>query len=122
MGSYKDKIIEVIEKENNLNFLEQMLKYIKIDITNVGNDETRVSLTDSWDKRDAYNEKWAIAHKPIQEWHEKNNPCTTCTINKKDHWDDIHYNCELNHTHSCKIMIEHYDKLNEMRGQIKIVE
>ena len=89
-------------------------------IIDVCNDEARDSLIKSWDKRDSDNEKWCIANKPIEEWHEKNNPCPTCTINKKGHWDVIHYNCELNHTHSCKIMIDHYEKLTELRRQNSI--
>jgi hypothetical protein len=88
----------------------------------VCNDVSRINLTNSWDKSDSDNEKWVLLNKPIQEWHVNNNPCPTCTINKKDHWDDIHYNCELNHNHSCKIMIDHYEKLREMRKQINITE
>lgn len=37
---------------------------------------------------------------------DENNPCPTCSINKMDHWDSIHYNCELHHSHSCKILLE----------------
>ncbi len=85
-----------------LNYMKEQNQPFKSDwwsvrIKYVCDDKIRNSLIKSW------------------EWHEKNNPCPICTINKKDHWDSIHYNCELNHTHSCKIMIEHYEKLTELR-------
>lgn len=44
--------------------------------------------------------------KPIYNWRDENNPCPTCSINKMDHYDSIHYNCELHHSHSCKILLE----------------
>lgn len=86
----------------------------------VCDDKKRSSLIKSWDERDSDNEKWSEAYKPIEEWHKKNNPCPTCAINKKDHWDDIHYNCELNHNHSCQIMIDHYENKRKMMHEIKI--
>lgn len=106
-------------KENNQSFKSD---WWNIRTKDVCDDEARDLLIKKWDKRDSDSEKWKIAHKPIQEWHEKNNPCPTCTINKKDHWDSVHYNCELHHTHSCKIMIEHHEKLAEMRRKINISE
>lgn len=77
-------------------------------------DETRNSLIELQDKKVEDHKKWCIAYKPIEEWNKENHPCPNCTINKKDHWDSIHYNCELNHNHSCEIMIKHYEKLTEM--------
>jgi len=113
------QIYEILSymKEHNASFKSD---WWSIPIKYVRDEENRNYLTTEWDKRDSYNQKWSIAYKPIEEWHKKNNPCPTCTINKKDHWDDIHYNCELNHTHQCKIMIEHYEKKGEMMRQIKI--
>jgi len=93
-----------------------------VPIKYVCDESERNSLIDGWDKHGEHNKKWSIAYKPIEEWHKQNNPCPTCTINKKDHWDDIHYNCELNHTHQCKIMIAHYDKKTEMMRSIVIPE
>lgn len=106
-------------KEHNASYKSD---WWSIRVKDICNDATRESLTKSWDSRDDYNLRWAIAYKPLQGWHEKNNPCPTCNINKRDHWDDVHYNCELFHTHQCKIMIEHYDKLREMTRQIKVIE
>lgn len=38
---------------------------------------------------------------PLFKWLSDNNPCINCTDNKRDHWDDVHHNCELCHNHSC---------------------
>lgn len=108
-----------------LNYMKKTNQPFKTEWWSVGikyvcDDEIRDSLVKTWDKRDDDNEKYAIAYKPIQEWHEKNNPCPTCTINKKDHWDSIHYNCELSHNYTCEIMIEHYEKKREMTKKIKL--
>lgn len=102
-------------KETNASFES---KWWGIRAKDLCDDEVRNSLVESWDKQEESHKEWAIKNAPIDEWHKKNNPCPTCTINKKDHWDDIHYNCELYHTHSCSIMIEHYEKLTEMRRRI----
>lgn len=113
------RIYEILKymKENEVGFKSDWWRYTA---KYACDEESRNSLISGWDKRDDDNKKWSIAYKPIEEWHKKNNPCPTCTINKKDHWDDIHYNCEINHTHQCKIMIEHYEKKSEMMRNIKI--
>ena len=111
-------ILDYMKKEN-ASFKSE---WWSVGVKDLCDDESRANLISSWDDRDICNQKLAIAHKPIQEWHEKNNPCPKCEINKKDHWDDIHYNCELNHAHSCKIMIEHYEKLSEKRRNLVIPE
>ena len=56
--------------------------------------------------------------KPVYDWRDANNPCPNCTINKKDHWDIIHYKCELNHKNSCKILIDFQNELtNKNNGR-----
>lgn len=50
----------------------------------------------------------------ITEWCETHNPCRDCSINKKDHWDDIHYNCAENHYHRCPILLEYCKKRDDM--------
>ena len=65
------------------------------------------------DQRNLEFEKSLKRIEPVTEWANKNNPCPTCTINKKDHWDDVHYNCELNHTMRCDILL----KFNEEYSQ-----
>jgi hypothetical protein len=107
-----------------LKYMKEQQQPFKTDWWNISpkyvcDEAQRNILISQWDRRDSDTEKWIIAYKPIEEWHKINNPCPNCTINKKDHWDTTHYNCELNHTHSCKIMIEHYEKKAEMMRQIK---
>lgn len=55
--------------------------------------------------------------RPLGDWRNENNPCTTCQINKKDHWDDIHYNCELCHNNSCKILRDFESEYEKFRQQ-----
>lgn len=115
------RVYEILKykKEHNQSFKSE---WWNIPIKYVCDEENRNSLIVGWDKQASDHQKWSIAYKPIEEWHKKNNPCPTCTINKKDHWDDVHYNCELNHTHQCKIMIDHYAKKTEMTKQITVPE
>ena len=66
-------------------------------------------------KKDAEEmERYLEETKYITNWCNENNPCPNCKINKKDHWDDIHYNCAENHNMRCPILKEyhnHRDKL-----------
>ena len=55
---------------------------------------------------------------PFFDWIKQNNPCPNCTINTKDHWDDIHYNCEKFHTMSCPILWEFMNKRDEMQKSL----
>ena len=52
--------------------------------------------------------------KYITDWCKENNPCPNCKINKKDHWDDIHYNCAENHHMRCPILKEYLNKMNKL--------
>ena len=52
------------------------------------------------------NKEYIRKTKPASDWWKENNPCPKCEINKKDHWDDIHYNCELCHAQRCPILKE----------------
>lgn len=37
-----------------------------------------------------------------------------CKINKKDHWDDVHYNCAENHHSRCPILKEYQNNRNSI--------
>lgn len=73
-------------------------------------DNLRKSIIGQWNKRDKEMENNREMLAPIFKWYKENNPCPNCSINKHDHWDDIHYNCELAHTHTCKILITYLDE------------
>jgi hypothetical protein len=77
------------------------------------NDQGRESIIANLDRKEKELQESLIKMRPAFEWHASNNPCHACKINKHDHWDSIHYNCELSHTHSCEILI----KFNEERKQ-----
>lgn len=100
-------------KQNNVGFKSNWwsvpLKYLL-------NDTEREKLVKQWDANDAQIQKDIERMTPLWNWREENNPCPTCTINKKDHWDSVHYNCELCHTHSCSILLDFeksYDKMKQ---------
>ena len=65
------------------------------------------------DQRNLESEQSWKRNVPVIEWGNKNNPCPTCIINKKDHWDNVHYNCELHHTMSCDILLKFNKEFNE---------
>lgn len=88
-------------KSNNAN-LET--KYWGYNINYVLNDKIRESFISNIDIIESQTQESLTNLKPIFQWRKDNNPCPTCQINKKDHWDSIHYNCELCHTHSCDIL------------------
>ena len=75
-------------------------------------------LDDNWRKEqlerqkriDEENKEYIRKTKPASDWWKENNPCPKCEINKKDHWDDIHYNCELCHAQRCPILKEAHKK------------
>lgn len=99
-------------KENNVGFKSNYWNLIPKDVTD---DNSRNALIATWDRNKEEIQQRIIKDKPIEEWKNKNNPCPSCTINKKDHWDSIHYNCELCHTHSCDIMIKFWKDVEKMR-------
>lgn len=82
-------------------------------------DKTREFLIRHEIKRKEKVEKYLEETKYITEWCEKNNPCPNCKINKKDHWDNIHYNCEENHNMQCQILKEYRSKVEGMYKEYK---
>lgn len=73
-------------------------------------DEEREKIINQFDERDKKIAEDREKLKPLKKWQEENNPCPKCTINKKDHWDFVHYNCELNHTNRCEIVKKYYEE------------
>lgn len=80
----------------------------------ITDDELRHQIIDEELARQKRTQKYLKETKYITDWAEKNNPCPECKINKKDHWDVIHYKCEGNHTNTCPILKEFQKKHSEM--------
>jgi len=100
-------------KENKVGFKSDWWNCKAKDISN---DNIRASIIESWDISDNRVQDFIIATRPLDEWRKKNNPCPECKINKHDHWDIVHYNCELCHNSSCEIMRKFdsdYDKFRD---------
>lgn len=89
------------------------------DLNKCGDDETRELLIKNEIKRKEEVEKYLEETKYITERCEKNNPCPNCKINKKNHWDDIHYNCEDNHNMQCQILKGYQIKVEGMYKEYK---
>lgn len=102
-------------KTNNADFKSNWWNY---SIKQVSDEKSRNSLIATWDERDRLIAEDIIKMQPCVDWMKENNPCPTCKINKKDHWDIIHYKCELNHNHSCKILLNYLDESNKFRENL----
>lgn len=102
-------------KENNVDLKSN---WWGIGTKNLLDLDYRQSLLEKWDKHALENQMFAEQYKPIQEWKDKNNPCPNCTINKKDHWDSVHYNCELNHTSSCDLLKKYSEAHSKMTREL----
>jgi len=107
------QILDYMKKEN----VSFKSKWWYPSVKDLCNDVTRESIIAIWDKQDAKTDDFIEKTKPLDEWRKKHDPCPSCSINKKDHWDIIHYNCGLNHTHSCPIMLEFNSKYEEFRKE-----
>lgn len=88
-------------RQNNVGFKSN---WWSVPLKYISDDTEREKLVKQWDDSEESTKKHIEKMTPLYEWRKDNNPCPTCTINKKDHWDSIHYNCELNHTNSCSIL------------------
>lgn len=88
-------------KQNNVGFKSN---WWSVPLKYISDDTEREKLVKQWDDNEEQTQKHIEKMTPLYEWRKENNPCPSCTINKKDHWDSIHYNCELNHTNSCNIL------------------
>ena len=64
-------------------------------------------------------ERYMKETKYITDWCNENNPCPNCKINKKDHWDDIHYNCAEHHHMRCPNLKEYYSKRDKLYREYK---
>lgn len=101
-------------KQNNV---VHKSKWSGIPLKYMLNDAEREKLVNQWDALEAQIRKDIERMTPLWKWREENNPCPTCTINKKDHWDSIHYNCELCHTHSCSILLDFGKKYDDKKQE-----
>lgn len=111
------------------NLLEDLSKYTKFDkiphwmrYTNspkyILDDEYRENRQAEEELTNLFNEKESEISQSFYQWIKENDPCPNCTINKKDHWDDIHYNCEEFHTMRCPILWEFMNKRDEKRKEM----
>ena len=76
-------------------------------------DDTRNSVYEQKKKAAEKIERYIKETKYITDCCKENNPCPNCKINKKDHWDDIHYNCAENHHMRCPILKEYAEHKRE---------
>lgn len=88
-------------KDNNVSYKHD---WWNISTKHIIDDNLRNNLLKSFDERDVKQNEQMVKAQTICDWLDQNNPCKVCTINKRDHWDNIHYNCELCHTHSCELL------------------
>lgn len=103
--------IDLLNKLNyNINHLSQ--KYLL-------DDNERNAVYEQQKKAAEETERYLEETKYITDWCKENNPCQNCKINKKDHWDDIHYNCELNHNNSCPILKEYHNDRNKLYNEYR---
>lgn len=85
--------------------------YIGMTVKDLLDDKYRNDIIRRNEEIQIYNKIYEELSKDLDRWSNENNPCIECKINDHSHWDSIHYNCELCHTHSCKTMIKFYDDL-----------
>ena len=80
-------------------------------------DDVRNSIYEQQKKDAEEAERYIEETKYITDWCNENNPCPNCKINKKDHWDDIHYNCAENHYMRCPILKEYHNNINKLYNE-----
>ena len=115
-----------------LNFLNNIKENPDIDLLNKLNysinyltqkslldDDIRNSVYEQQKKAAEETERYLEETKYITDWCKENNPCPNCKINKKDHWDNIHYNCELNHNNRCSILKEYRNDRDELYNEYR---
>lgn len=90
-----------------------------IPVKDIINDEVRNNLLQKFDEHDECVKKSRVVNQPLFDWLAQNNPCIGCTINKHDHWDDVHYNCELNHNNSCELLKKRDKDFEEFKKTLK---
>ena len=111
------------------NLLEEIVKYTKFDKIPhwiryahapkyILDDEYRENRQAEEELTDLFNEKESEISQPFYQWIKENDPCPNCTINKKDHWDDIHYNCEEFHNMRCPILWEFMHKRDDKQKEM----
>jgi hypothetical protein len=103
--------IDLLNKLNySVNHLSQ--KYLL-------DDNERNSVYEQQKKAAEETERYLEETKYITDWCKENNPCPNCKINKKGHWDSIHYNCAENHNMSCPILKEYYNDRDELYNEYR---
>lgn len=108
-----DFIMDFVEfvKNNNPQYDFILSKHT---LKSILDDKTREVLIKQEIKHREDIEKFIEETKYITDWCKENNPCPNCKINKKDHLDNIHYNCELNHNNSCSILKEYHENRDKL--------
>ena len=78
------------------------------------NDEFREKVYKARKEQDEKTKKYCEETRYITEWAEANHPCPNCPDNKKDPWDDIHYNCVEHHTMRGQKFVEFNEAVSQM--------
>lgn len=102
-------------KQNNVGFKSN---WWNIPLKYISEDRERENLIKRWDSNEEQTQLDIEKMTPLWKWQKENNPCPTCAINKKDHWDTVHYNCELCHTHSCDILTKFHKEYDNQKIKI----
>lgn len=84
--------------------------YLDVPLKSIFDDNIREQIIDTNIKNQLKLKNYLSNIKPIDKFISDHNICKNCKLNNKSHWDDIHYNCELNHNNTCKYLLE-FNKL-----------
>lgn len=107
----EDPDINLLDKLNySVNYLTQK---------SLLDDDIRNSVYEQQKRSAEEIERYIEETKYITDWCKENNPCPNCKINKKDHWDDIHYNCAENHNNRCPILKEYQNNRNKLYSEYR---
>ena len=100
---------------NNLNYsvIDLYQKYLL-------DDNERNKIYDQHKKNEEVIQKYLEDTKYITDWCKENHPCPNCTKNKKDHWDDIHFNCTEHHNMRCPILKEYFNDRDQLYQEYRM--
>lgn len=120
--NFQSAIYYILDDSDKYN-IKPTIKFVDLPIKVILNDKEREEYHKGIIQRDKKIKEDVKKTQSISEMIYRYHPCVRCRLNKKKHWDAVHFHCEKNHKMSCNFLQIFNNIISEIFGRnIKLNE